>query len=73
MEITIKVTKAVVVLTAGTDICYIDTDLPEPLWPFDGRLSLRFETAANAGKKYLSEVLKCECVEVINGRPDLVK
>lgn len=64
----IKIVEATVILTSATDLCYLNTELPQPLWPYEGSVVLRFEAPKDGGVRYLEDVIKCKNIKVIDSR-----
>lgn len=50
-----KLTGAVIVKSTGSDHILIDTTLPEPCYPFNGNLCIRFSVAADTGEHYMKK------------------
>lgn len=66
-----KITKIVILTRLGyTDHISMETDLPNPLWPFTGNLFIRFETGFNSGVSYVEEHfpgIEYEAINVSSG------
>lgn len=46
--------KSAFILTGrGQDMIMLHTDLPEPCWPYTGKMAVRFNAAAGGGLEYL--------------------
>ena len=43
---------SIVQLSYGPDIVYLNTSLPEPFWPFNGYLDLKFSATRGTGEEY---------------------
>jgi len=43
----------VILIPSHTDHVIVTTDMPSPLWPFDGNLDLKFEAAAGTGEHFV--------------------
>lgn len=50
-----KVIKATVVQSNGTDKIILQTNLPEATWPYTGNLSIDFNAAQNKGVSFVKE------------------
>lgn len=48
-------TNATIFTGRGADIVYLNYDAPDPCWPFDGNLSMKFEVAATKGREYVMD------------------
>ena len=51
MEIEIK--SALVIINRGADEISLETNLPDPCWPYDDVLCLRFRAAKGTGADYV--------------------
>lgn len=52
---------------AGTDCLMIETDLPEPIWPYEGVLTLKTEVAKGKAEDYVKDhfpSIEVECIRV---------
>ena len=50
-----KVNSITVVSMGSADIIYLNTDLPNPIWPFPGNATLKLESAPSHTKEFLRE------------------
>jgi len=50
-----KLIKATVISGQGPDHVYLETNLPEPTWPYEGKLNLHFNVAACQAMEYLRQ------------------
>jgi hypothetical protein len=66
MQITIK--SATVVMSAGTDLVILETDLPPAVWPFEHQPSPRFEVAKGFGEQYVKDNFGLEPEVIDTGR-----
>jgi len=48
-----KVNSITVVSMGSADIIYLNTDLPNPIWPFTGNATLKLESAPSYTKEFL--------------------
>lgn len=48
-----KMIRAIVVNGVGSDKCFIQTDLPDPCFPYTGNLTFSFSAAAGDGYAYV--------------------
>lgn len=65
-ELTIKISKITVFVGYGVDVVYIVTnDFENPIWPFDGNLTMKFDAARNSGVEYVRRHFNME-PEIIN-------
>lgn len=57
--------KAVVIKGSGADKCYLETDLPAPVYPFNENLYFSFDAAADTGEEYIQKTfgLKATVIE----------
>jgi hypothetical protein len=37
------------------DVLYLNTDLPNGMWPYEGKSPLKLEVASNTAEKYINE------------------
>lgn len=65
-----KIIRAMVILSNRADKVSLATDLPEPVYPYDGALRLYFSTAINKGAEYVGRHFPGVPVEVINARDE---
>lgn len=63
----IKITKIVVVREShGPDHCYLRTELPNGLWPYDGVSKLALELARGTAEEYCAKNFPGVEVEVVD-------
>jgi len=55
-----EILEATVLVGIGTDNVRLLTNLPQPIWPFDGNLTMQFEVAKGDGVEYVSKHFKLE-------------
>lgn len=48
-----KLIKATVISGQGPDHIFLETNLPEATWPYEGKLNLHFNAAAGQAMEYL--------------------
>lgn len=48
-----NICKIKIIKGRGADKVYMETDLPEACWPYDGTLSIRFDVAEGRGEEYI--------------------
>lgn len=65
----IKIYKATVIETSGSDKILLSTDLPDPYYPFTGVLQLKMGAARDTGAAYVREHFGIEPT-VIERLPD---
>lgn len=53
MNLTIKT--ITIVRGKGPDVVYLETNLPNPMWPHEGNLSVKFQASAGTGSTYAIE------------------
>lgn len=63
-----KILSITLIRTSGTDVIYLHTDLPNPIWPFTDRAGLQAEAAASHGEKWVLEHFPGVPLEIINVR-----
>lgn len=63
MEINVK---KITIISRVTDTVYLDTDLPEPIWPFNGCLTLQFEAVKGKGAEYVRKTFGREPDEIVD-------
>lgn len=51
---------AVIKRDNGPDVVFLYTDLPNPEWPYNGNLMVRFNTAKGTGEKYVKDNFKIQ-------------
>jgi hypothetical protein len=54
MKIAIECTGIVVVNTGGADIIYIETNLPNPIWPFTNTATFKLESAKSKTDEFIT-------------------
>lgn len=58
--------KIVILHTTGGDKIMMETNLPNPCWPYTGLMSMSFVTAKDTGEDYVSTYFPGVPFEVVN-------